>query len=208
MTPDSASEHLNVANTAVATITDVAHLVGAKLPTALIPATTTAGEVSLRDLASEATHLIIYAHPAIGAPDRDLPTPDWMSIPGAFGCTAESCAFRDLNCVIRDLGAAVCGLSTQHPTEQQEATQRLSLNFPLLSDHRHTVTDHLGLPTWPAGGQRLLKRFTIVTSGPVIQHVFAPVPDTTAHADEVADWLRDNPHPHQPTPPSKAPQPS
>lgn len=192
MTPTS--QHLSDDQVAVATSADVAHLLGAELPDTRIPATATADDVSLRGLAGSATRLVIYAYPAIGAPDRELITPDWMSIPGAFGCTAESCSFRDLNAVIRDLGAAVCGLSTQQPSEQREAAQRLSLTFPLLSDHAHTVADQLRLPTWSAGGQRLLKRFTLVTSGSVIEHVFAPVSDPTTHADEVASWLRENPH--------------
>jgi peroxiredoxin len=132
---------------------------------------------------------VIYAHPSIGSPDRDLITPDWMDIPGAFGCTAESCSFRDANVLIRDLGAAVCGLSTQPTNEQREAARRLSLNFPLLSDSDHSITDHLRLPTWYAGGQRLLKRFTIVTRGRLIEHVFAPEAPAT-HADDVAAWLR------------------
>lgn len=194
VTPTSPSQDPGDERSAVATSAEVAHLLGAELPGTRVPATGTPDEVSLRDLAGKVARLVIYGHPAIGAPDRDLITPDWMSIPGAFGCTAESCSFRDLNTVIQDLGAAVCGLSTQQPAEQRAAAQRLSLTFPLLSDHVHTVTDQLRLPTWFAGGQRLLKRFTIVTSGPVIEHVFASVPDPATHADEVAGWLRENPH--------------
>jgi peroxiredoxin len=132
-------------------------------------------------------------YPAIGAPGRDLIAPEWMTIPGAFGCTAESCSFRNLNSAIRDLDAAVCGLSTQPADEQQEAAQRLSLNFPLLSDAEHTLTNHLGLPTWSVAGHRLLKRLTIIARGPVIEHVFAPVGDPAANADEVATWLHLHP---------------
>lgn len=180
--------------TALATSTEVSHLAGLELPNIRVPATTAPQGLSLRDLAGAASRVVIYAHPAIGAPDRDLITADWMSIPGAFGCTAESCSFRDLNAALGALGAAVGGLSTQQHVEQTEAAQRLSLNFPLLSDHDHSITDHFGLPTWSAGGQRLLKRFTIVTLGIVIEHVFAPVPEPAAHADDVAAWLRSNLH--------------
>lgn len=179
--------------TALAMPAEVAHLVGSTLPDIPVPATTAPHRLSLSDLAQRGeTRLIVYAHPAIGAPDRELTTPDWMSIPGAFGCTAESCSFRDLNAVIRELGAAVAGLSTQHHLEQTEAAQRLSLNFPLLSDHDHTITDRLGLPTWSAGGHRLLKRFTIVTRATMIEHVFAPVADPATHASDIADWLRNH----------------
>ncbi len=87
----------------------------------------------------------------------------------------------------------MCGLSTQPTGEQQEAAQRLSLNFPLLSDAAFTVSDHLGLPTWMVASHRLLKRFTIIGCAQVIEHVFAPVSDPTTHADEVAEWLRCHP---------------
>jgi peroxiredoxin len=184
------SEYSPGERTALATTADVAHLVSSELPDIAMSTTASAKLVSLRGLAGTAERLVIYAHPAIGAPGRHLITADWMSIPGAFGCTAESCAFRDLNTVIHDLGAAVCGLSTQHPAEQDEAAIRLSLSFPLLGDQDHAVTDHLALPTWSAGSQRLLKRFTIVARGPAIEHVFAPVQQPDAHADDVVAWLR------------------
>ncbi len=178
--------------TALATSTEVAHLVGRELPDIPLAATTEPHGVSLRDLCRGVGRLVVYAYPATGAPDRDPIRPDWMTIPGAFGCTAESCSFRDLNDVIRELGAAVCGLSTQSSAEQHEAAQRLSLNFPLLSDHANTLTDRLGLPTWRAASSRLLKRFTMVTRGTVIEHVFAPVPEPATHAGDVAAWLRSN----------------
>lgn len=179
--------------TALATAAEVVHLVNVSLPDVHLPATTASQGISLSRLAVGVFRLVLYAYPAIGAPGRDLLAPDWMTIPGAFGCTAESCSFRDLNSAIRDLGAGVCGLSTQPAGEQQEAAQRLSLNFPLLSDAAFAVTDHLGLPTWTVAGHRLLKRFTIIACGPVIEHVFAPVGDPAAHADEVANWLHCKP---------------
>jgi peroxiredoxin len=179
-------------HTALATATEVAQLVGSALPDIRLASTAGSHEVSLRDVGRGFPRLVVYAYPAIGAPDRAPITPDWMTIPGAFGCTAESCSFRDLNEAIRELGAAVCGLSTQSAAEQHEAAQRLSLNFPLLSDHDCTLTDSLGLPTWHAAGRRLLKRFTMVTHGPVVEHVFAPVSDPATHAGDVTAWLRDD----------------
>ncbi|HUO38354.1 MAG TPA: hypothetical protein VMU34_11135 [Mycobacterium sp.] len=96
------------------------------------------------------------------------------SIPGAFGCTAESCTFRDL-------GAAVCGLSTR---PQRRAT-RSSTNYD------GKLSEGLGLPTWCAGRHRLLKRFTLITPETLIEHVLAPVGDPAGHAHEVATWLGD-----------------
>ena len=114
--------------TALAVGADVAHLVGSELPDISLAATTERGEVSLRDLCRGVDRLVVYAYPAIGAPDRAPITPNWKSIPGAFGCTAESCSFREENDAIRELGAGLCGLSTQSGAEQHEAAQRLSPN--------------------------------------------------------------------------------
>lgn len=185
-----------MSTTAVATSAEVAHLIGAELPDIAVPATASPEPRTLRDLARGTAHLVVYAYPSIGAPDREPITSDWKSIPGAFGCTAESCGFRDLGTTLGELGAGVCGLSAQPPGEQEEAAQRLSLGFPLLSDRDHAITDLLRLPLWSAGGPEgpsLLKRFTMVTDGIVIRHVFAPVPDPAAHATDVVTWLRTHP---------------
>lgn len=193
MNADATSGRLDEVQNAVAAPAELSHLAGVLLPDVVLPSTTPPHRHSLAQLSRGVNRLVIYAYPAIGAPGRDLVTPDWMNIPGAFGCTAESCSFRDLNDVIGDLGAAVCGLSTQSSTDQDEAAQRLFLNFPLLSDANHAVCEALSLPMWSAGGQRLLKRFTVVARGPTIEHVFAPVGNPAAHAEEVATWLRQRP---------------
>lgn len=190
---DTIDHHPAGGENAQASEDEVRHLAGLELPDTFLPTTTIPGGQSLRRLAATAGRLVVYTYPAIGAPDRALITADWMTIPGAFGCTAESCSFRDLNSAIHELGAAVCGLSTQPATEQREAAQRLSLTFPLLSDAKNDVIDHLQLPTWSAGGHRLLKRFTLIARGTVIQHVFAPVTDPATHASDVAAWLRQHP---------------
>lgn len=168
---------------------EVEHLIGRAVPKVALPATGRHEKVALGS-PDRQVRLVTYAYPSIGSPDRPLITPDWMSIPGAFGCTTESCAFRDLNSMIRELGATVCGLSTQSPSEQAEAAKRLSLNFALVSDHELLLTNALGLPTWRAAGRLLLKRFTMIVRFGRIEHVFAPVRDVNTHALDVVEWLR------------------
>jgi peroxiredoxin len=140
--------------------------------------------------------LIIYAYPMTGLPG--VPVPDgWDEIPGARGCTPESCGFRDHAAELAALGAAVAGLSTQSPGYQREAATRLRLPFPLLSDAGLTLTRALDLPTfgidlapeYEGGGHReLLKRLTLVISDGVIEKVFYPVFPPDAHAGEVLAW--------------------
>ena len=135
--------------------------------------------------------VVVYAYPRTGRPGEDHLVPDWDAIPGARGCTPESCAFRDHFKDLRAAGAAlVFGLSTQDSAYQREAAERLHLPFALLSDADLELTKALRLPTFDAAGQTLLKRFTLVISDARIEHVFYPVFPPDGHAEQVLGWLR------------------
>jgi peroxiredoxin (alkyl hydroperoxide reductase subunit C) len=135
--------------------------------------------------------VIVYAYPRTGVPGEDPLVPDWDAIPGARGCTPESCGFRDHHAELLAAGAsAVFGLSTQDAGYQREAAKRLRLPFALLSDEDLELTKALRLPTFDAGGQTLLKRFTLVVADARLEHVFYPVFPPDGHAREVVDWLR------------------
>jgi peroxiredoxin len=135
--------------------------------------------------------VIVYAYPRTGKPGEPHLVPDWDSIPGARGCTPESCAFRDHFRDLREAGASlVFGLATQDTEYQREAAERLHLPFALLSDADLELTKALRLPTFEAAGQTLLRRFTLVISDARIEHVFYPVFPPDKHAEEVLAWLR------------------
>jgi peroxiredoxin len=134
--------------------------------------------------------VVVYAYPRTGVPGEDHLVADWDEIPGARGCTPESCAFRDHFQDLRAAGASqVFGLSTQDTAYQREAAERLHLPFALLSDADLELTKALRLPTFEAAGQTLLKRFTLVISEGRIEHVFYPVFPPDRHAEEVLAWL-------------------
>jgi len=138
--------------------------------------------------------VVVYAYPRTGIPGEDPLVPDWDAIPGARGCTPESCGFRDHFSDLRSAGAAlVFGLSTQDSAYQREAAERLHLPFAILSDVDLELTKALRLPTFDAAGQTLLKRFTLVISDARIEHVFYPVFPPDGHAEEVLSWLRGEP---------------
>jgi peroxiredoxin len=133
---------------------------------------------------------IVFAYPRTGVPGEDPLVPEWDAIPGARGCTPESCGFRDLHSDLLAAGAgAVFGLSTQDSEYQREAAERLGLPYLLLSDADLELVKALRLPTFDAAGQTLLKRFTLVVSGGVIEHVFYPVFPPDTHAGEVLSRL-------------------
>ncbi len=172
-----------------------ARLAGMRVPDLALPATS-GEQVALRNLAEERT--VLYVYPMTGRPDRTLPE-DWETIPGARGCTPQSCSFRDHHAELRELGAAVYGLSTQPSAYQREAKERLHLPFELLSDAEFKLAAALGLPTLevaelatvsPDIPQRLLKRVTLILSEGRIEHVFYPVFPPDRNAADVLAYLR------------------
>ncbi|MBH1938312.1 redoxin family protein [Streptomyces sp. AV19] len=136
---------------------------------------------------------VVYLYPLTGRPDRDLPE-GWDAIPGARGCTPESCGFRDHHEELVEAGAGrVFGLSGQDTTYQREVVDRLRLPFAILSDPGLRLADELKLPTFEAGGQRLFKRLTLVLRDGLVEHVFYPVFPPNEHAGQVLEWLRAHP---------------
>ena len=161
------------------------HLPGMRLPS--MPSISTSGDTV--DPSALAGTTVVYCYPMTGRPDRDLPQ-GWDEIPGARGCTPQSCSFRDHHAELRDLGARVFGLSTQDTKYQQEAAERLYLPFELLSDEGLAFAKTLGLPTFEADGMILLKRLTLIIEDGWIGKVFYPVFPPGKNAEEVLAWLR------------------
>lgn len=160
------------------------------LPGTRLPATTllsTSGETV--DLSGLAGRTVLYCYPRTGKPGEDLPQ-GWNEIPGARGCTPQSCAFRDHHDELQDLGARVFGLSTQDTGHQREAVERLRLPFQLLSDEDLAFTTALSLPTFEVEGMILTKRLTLVIYDGRIEKVFYPVFPPNENAEEVVGWLR------------------
>jgi peroxiredoxin len=148
----------------------------------------TAGErIDLAAAAAEGT-MVVYVYPRTGVPGEPLP-PGWTEIPGAFGCTAENCAFRDHAGRLAALGARMVGLSAQPLAEQREFAAREGMPYPLLNDSGLALAGALGLPTFEAAGMRLYRRLTFVARGGRIEKVFYPVFPPDGHAAEVAAWL-------------------
>lgn len=159
------------------------------MPDIALPATS-GGPVELAKLKRRT---VIYAYPRTGVPDEPTFHEGWEQIPGARGCTPESCAFRDHHAELNEHGTDVFGLSTQDTAFQREAVKRLHLPFALLSDDRLELTRALKLPTFEVNGVTLMKRFTIIVRDRQVEHVFYPVFPPDGHAEQVLSWVRENP---------------
>jgi peroxiredoxin len=160
------------------------HLPGMKFPPATL--LSTSGETV--DLSGLPGRTVLYCYPRTGKPGEDLPR-GWNEIPGARGCTPQSCAFRDHHAELKDLGTRVFGLSTQDTGYQREAVERLRLPFELLSDEDLALARALSLPTFEVEGMILIKRLTLVIYDGRIEKVFYPVFPPNENAEEVVGWL-------------------
>ena len=161
------------------------HLSGRRMPSTSLPAT----DGRVIDLATLTGTSVVYVYPMTGVPGVEQPE-GWDLIPGARGCTAEACDFRDHFVELREAGAsAVFGLSAQTTDYQREAVDRLHLPFAMISDPALTLAESAGLPAFEAGGMRLYRRLTLIVRGGVIDHVFYPVFPPDTHAVAVVDWL-------------------
>ena len=160
------------------------HLPDQPLPNISLPATSGIAV----NLSQQKDWLVIYCYPMTGRPDVQLPD-NWDSIPGARGCTPQSCAFRDHYQELRQYGASVFGLSTQMTDYQLEAKQRLHLPFELLSDHNLEFATALNLPLFEVNNMQLIKRLTLIASNGIIKKVFYPVFPPDENAEQVIEWL-------------------
>jgi len=160
------------------------HLLGSTLPS--ISLTNATGNAT--DLSTYANTLVIYFYPMLGRPDSP-PLIGWNDIPGARGCTPQTCAFRDSNAELKQRGVGVFGVSAQRLEDQREAHARLQLPFVLLNDGQFALAEALKLPTFEYAGIRLIKRLTIITTGGLIRKVFYPVFPPNNNAYEVIAWL-------------------
>jgi peroxiredoxin len=161
------------------------HLTGMALPELQLPSTLD-GPVDLAVSSQE--RLVAYVYPRTGTPGQPSPV-GWDDIPGARGCTPQSCSYRDSLAEFSALGATVVGISAQSPEEQREFAEREHIPFPLLSDSNLRLRGELRLPAFEVEGMTLYKRLTFVAEGGKIAKVFYPVFPPDRNAAEVLAWL-------------------
>ncbi|WNV10545.1 peroxiredoxin [Tardiphaga sp. 709] len=166
------------------------HLAGMTIPPVSLRATNDTA-VTLSELAGRT---VVFGYPRTGEPGKIGLVDDWDMIPGARGCTPQTCSFRDLFAELKAAGAKhVFGLSTQSNEYQTEMAGRLHLPFPVLSDKQLELSDALSLPTMEVADLTLIKRMAMIIDDGKITHVFYPVFPPDRNAGDVLEWLKANP---------------
>ena len=160
------------------------HLIGKPLPDVFLAST----QNTSINLSTIKGWLVVYCYPMTGKPGIPLPS-GWDEIPGARGCTPQSCAYRDNFAAFGRLKTQVFGLSTQPAEYQLEAANRLALPYLLVSDEKLDFARALNLPIFYVEDMQLIKRLTLIVHNGVIQHCFYPVFPPDKNAEEVIDWL-------------------
>ncbi len=161
------------------------HLIGMQIPPLSLPATN-GTSINLAEIKGR---VVLYCYPMTGQPNVALPD-GWDHIPGARGCTPQSCSFRDHYQELLNLGAEVMGLSVQSTQYQQEMANRLHLPFLILSDSHYKFQKALNIPTFVAAGMTLLKRVTIIANNGVIEAVHYPIFPSDSDPTWVLNYLR------------------
>lgn len=161
------------------------HLIGQRLPSIALTAT----DGAVIDIGAIVNTVVIYCYPMTGQPN--VPLPDgWDQIPGARGCTPQSCSFRDHYQEIQALGADVIGLSVQNTAYQKEMAERLHLPFPVVSDADYKFQKALSLPIFQVAGMTLLKRITLIAKHGIIEAVHYPVFPSDSDPNWVIERLK------------------
>jgi peroxiredoxin len=165
------------------------HLKGQTIP----PISLVATDDTTVTLSALSGRCVVFAYPRTGEPGKISLVDDWDMIPGARGCTPQTCSFRDLFAELKAAGAQhVFGLSTQSNAYQAEMASRLHLPFPVLSDDKLALTKALNLPTMEVADLILIKRLAMIVDDARITHVFYPVFPPDRNAGDVLEWLREN----------------
>ena len=140
---------------------------------------------------SDTFRMVLYFYPMTGRPDKPLPD-NWNNIPGAKGCTIQTCLFRDNYDEIISLNAVPIGISTQGVDDNKEMTNRLKIPYDILSDKKLELSNLLTIPTFSVDSKIFLKRITLIVEKKIIKKVFYPINNINKHIEEVLKWLKEN----------------
>lgn len=146
----------------------------------------------------------MFFYPRTGVPGQPpnlgFGAEDWDTIPGARGCTPQSCGFRDLYSEFRTLGVQVFGVSTNTTEHHREFVERNHIPFEMLSDSGLDLVRAMSLPTFEfpvesGGPNTLIKRMAWYVEPdaagiPRIAHVWYPVFPPDRNAATVVEWLK------------------
>jgi len=135
--------------------------------------------------------VMLFCFPMTGHPEKPLPM-GWDDIPGARGCTPQTCSFRDHYDDLIKLNAIPIGLSTQSVDDLKEMTKRLKIPYDVVSDANLNFANLIKLPTFKVDKKVFIKRVTLIIKNSIIKKVFYPIFPPNLHIKDVINWLKNN----------------
>ena len=107
-----------------------------------------------------------------------------------YGCTKESCHFRDLKADFEAAGAQRVGISADAVEKQKRFSDKHGFDYPLLSDVDRTVADQFGVKRGFSITPVKRSTFVIDTDSTVLAVIHSEV-SMNQHADRALAALRD-----------------
>ena len=164
------------------------HLLGKIIPNISLP---NQDDIYRKLKRPDSFRIVLYCYPMTGNPKKSLPS-NWNNIPGARGCTPQTCSFRDHYDDLVKCNAIPIGLSTQLVPELKEMVTRLLVPYDIVSDSGLKFSRLMDLPTFKIENIVYLKRLTLIIERSIIKKVFYPIFPPDLHIDEVLEWLKKN----------------
>ncbi|HEX2383593.1 MAG TPA: peroxiredoxin [Acidimicrobiales bacterium] len=104
-----------------------------------------------------------------------------------YGCTKESCHFRDLKAEFEAVGAQRVGISADSVDKQHQFSEKHDFDYPLLSDTDKTVATMFGVKRGFGPNKRTT--FVIDTDQTVLAVISSEI-SMAKHADKALEVLR------------------
>lgn len=106
-----------------------------------------------------------------------------------YGCTKESCHFRDLAAEFAEVKAQRIGISADQVDKQQQFADKHTLDFPLLSDPDRDVAKAFGVKRSPSLLPNQRATFVIDRDRTIIEVIHSET-RMERHADRALEVLR------------------
>jgi thioredoxin-dependent peroxiredoxin len=107
-----------------------------------------------------------------------------------YGCTKESCHFRDLASDFEQAGAQPIGISRDAVAKQKQFDDKHTLGYPLLSDEDRKVAEAFGVKGGMLGLSPVKRVTFVIDRDQTIRSVISSEVSMNTHADQALEVVK------------------